>query len=86
MLSAFGLERDLVRDANKLQGDTRFKLTEALFKLFATSGKKTPDEVLRQRVEKLIAEHVAARPRGGRRKKLTTDAATKVDRNGSDPS
>jgi hypothetical protein len=71
VLSAFGLECDLVREADKLQGEPRFKLTEALFKLFAKAGKKTPDEVLKQRVEKLLAEHVAARPRGGRRKKVS---------------
>ena len=74
VLSAFGLERDLVREADKLQGETRFRLTEALFKLFAKAGKKTPDDVLKQRVEKLLAEHVAARPRGGRRKKVPTNA------------
>ncbi len=78
VLSAFSLDRNLESEVDKLQGETRLKLTHALFGLFVKAGKKVSDEVLRRRVEKLLAEHVAARPRGGRRKKVPVNATGNI--------
>jgi hypothetical protein len=65
----YGIEGGLLEEVIKLKGERRHRLKEGLYDLFAKVGKSTSDEVLRSRIRNLILQHLAAKPRSGRRKK-----------------
>jgi hypothetical protein len=69
--SLYGLDRDLREEVSKFKGERLHKLKEGLYDIFAKAGKTTSDEVLKSRIRTLILEHLAAKPRIGRRKKVS---------------
>jgi hypothetical protein len=69
--SLYGLDRDLREEVSKFKGERLHKLKEGLYDIFAKAGKTTSDEVLKSQIRTLILEHLAAKPRAGRRRKAS---------------
>lgn len=67
--SLYELDSSLIGEVSKIKGEQLERLRKDLFRVFAQAGLRTPDEVLKVRIQDLLAKHVADRPKGGRKKK-----------------